>query len=846
MALVRVYCGLASADTGVAGDDGWLTAAVVDDAGRLLDVCEIGDDAQGYATLSALLAERSGAPAGVAVAADSDDHLVTMLLTTAGRPLAVVDDDAADDYAERFADDESPEEIESAPAERRAVGLARALQAGALSAHAEPAPRDLAGLKPVLAAHAAMTQGRHGAAGALREVLRELYPAALRAYPDPAERVALAVLDLLPEPGMLTAPASGRNRDTGIAVESIAAQLAATGAVDHSGAVEAVTSLRVAIAETPRRGAANKHLTAATAETVRQAVAAVNSCDAACAALIATVADRVATPAPPTTKRKAPAVTALRSVREPAEPPRRRGRTPLQPVSAAPAPLPPGFEPTPISGMPIVIPQPAAAAPLAPPQPQPVRPVSPAPVVAHAMPQPQPVAQPVTTPQPVPSQRTPLDVPLEAMAVLGDPLAGLDPLAVRTEPMRAEPMRAEPLPARGERARTDRARGDQAKSDQVRSDRVRSGQARTGQVRAEEFRGEEFLGDGFRGDEYRTDEYRTDEYRGGEYRGDGFLGEQGRVDYDPLGTAETPADKGKPFVPTLTQAAINSARAERLGATGDAGPSALDEQGIGVGATEVVLPLSRPSTPPPMPSSMPSMPSSMPSMPSSMPPVPPVPSMPDMPGSRSSWPLVGEREERSGVNGYDSGSYDKVTPPWLADDLILPEPPPLRLVDASALEEPLSPRPPRRNGEAPVADDGDGDLLIFSTVRSAWFTGHSEDLMEEPTWNSAMDVGWQAAEHASSPLFEQETRAGLPKRVPQANLVPGSPIAAPERPLRIVRDPQRLAQHTSGYFRGWRRGQEVNGYAVGGRPGRESANGWDFSRDDERDDYGYRTAGYGR
>jgi len=88
VALVRVYCGLASADTGVAGDDGWLTAAVVDDAGRLLDVCEIGDDAQGYAALSALLAERSGAPSGVAVAADSDDHLVTMLLTTAGRPLA--------------------------------------------------------------------------------------------------------------------------------------------------------------------------------------------------------------------------------------------------------------------------------------------------------------------------------------------------------------------------------------------------------------------------------------------------------------------------------------------------------------------------------------------------------------------------------------------------------------------------------------------------------------------------------------------------------------------------------------------------------------------------------------
>ncbi|NUT37535.1 MAG: transposase, partial [Hamadaea sp.] len=105
VALVRVYCGLASADTEVAGNGGWLTAAVVDDSGRLLEVCEIGDDANGYATLSSLLAERSSTASSVAVAADSDDHLVTMLLTTAGRPLSVVDDDAADDFAERFADD---------------------------------------------------------------------------------------------------------------------------------------------------------------------------------------------------------------------------------------------------------------------------------------------------------------------------------------------------------------------------------------------------------------------------------------------------------------------------------------------------------------------------------------------------------------------------------------------------------------------------------------------------------------------------------------------------------------------------------------------------------------------
>ena len=87
----------------------------------------------------------------------------------------------------------------------------------------------------------------------------------------------------------------------------------------------------------------------------------------------------------------------------------------------------------------------------------------------------------------------------------------------------------------------------------------------------------------------------------------------------------------------------------------------------------------------------------------------------------------------------------------------------------------------------------------------------------------------------------------VPRRVPQQNLVPGS-TAAPqqeERPLRIVRDAAAIAAHTTGYFRGWRRGQEVGGYSVGGRPGRESAGGWDFSREHDGDDdqgYKYRQA----
>ncbi len=149
-----------------------------------------------------------------------------------------------------------------------------------------------------------------------------------------------------------------------------------------------------------------------------------------------------------------------------------------------------------------------------------------------------------------------------------------------------------------------------------------------------------------------------------------------------------------------------------------------------------------------------------------------------------------------------------------------------------------------RSAAPPVPTEGDGDLLIFAQARSAWFTGHSdaESSASALDWTSPMDTGWRAAEKASAPEIAAETSAGLPKRVPQANLVPGSPLRE-ERPSRIVRDAASIAAHTTGYFRGWRRGQEIGGYAIGGRPGRESAGGWDFSRDGQPED-DIRNAGY--
>jgi hypothetical protein len=126
------------------------------------------------------------------------------------------------------------------------------------------------------------------------------------------------------------------------------------------------------------------------------------------------------------------------------------------------------------------------------------------------------------------------------------------------------------------------------------------------------------------------------------------------------------------------------------------------------------------------------------------------------------------------------------------------------------------------------ADAGDDDLLIFAQACSAWFTGDGDD----QTWNSAMDVGWRAAEQATRPAVGEHTPAGLPRRVPHANLIPGSPPSEQDRPLRVVRDPASIAAHTSGYFKGWRRGQEVGGYPLGTRATRPAAGAWDFARDD--------------
>jgi hypothetical protein len=156
--------------------------------------------------------------------------------------------------------------------------------------------------------------------------------------------------------------------------------------------------------------------------------------------------------------------------------------------------------------------------------------------------------------------------------------------------------------------------------------------------------------------------------------------------------------------------------------------------------------------------------------------------------------------------------------------------PRLRLVESPPFADP-TPHPALRvidGGRQGGSANTDDDLLIFSDMQSAWFT--NIDLESPPAeplnWGGLADDGWRAAEQLAQPTVGPETTAGLPRRVPQANLVPGS-AQPPRRELRIVRDAKSIAAHTEGYFRGWRRGQEVGGFAVGQR----DRAAWEFNRE---------------
>ena len=115
----------------------------------------------------------------------------------------------------------------------------------------------------------------------------------------------------------------------------------------------------------------------------------------------------------------------------------------------------------------------------------------------------------------------------------------------------------------------------------------------------------------------------------------------------------------------------------------------------------------------------------------------------------------------------------------------------------------------------PAEDFGETHRLpIFDAVESHWF----RDDRKVPgrsgltgaagsRWSSPADEGWHAAETVDSPSSGGQTTAGLPKRLPNANLVPGAiPSTQPVAPNRSAAEARdRLA----GFQRGFTEGRAV-------------------------------------
>ncbi|MBV9380847.1 MAG: sensor histidine kinase [Streptosporangiaceae bacterium] len=127
-----------------------------------------------------------------------------------------------------------------------------------------------------------------------------------------------------------------------------------------------------------------------------------------------------------------------------------------------------------------------------------------------------------------------------------------------------------------------------------------------------------------------------------------------------------------------------------------------------------------------------------------------------------------EQNGRDGPNGRDAAEPD-------SDSLVT--------APAAAHTAPAAPAAlPERSGagrhEEPEAEP------IYELMASEWFRGpvpaQGTGTPEQPgvaaqaAWESPADAGWRAAESAATPVRGQLTAAGLPQRIPRANIVPGS------------------------------------------------------------------------
>jgi len=169
-----------------------------------------------------------------------------------------------------------------------------------------------------------------------------------------------------------------------------------------------------------------------------------------------------------------------------------------------------------------------------------------------------------------------------------------------------------------------------------------------------------------------------------------------------------------------------------------------------------------------------------------------------------------------------------VAPAYEKDRTSAPDSGPAPPAPSAGSADSLYGAPTRRERQAqreivvpPAAGAGEEHRLpIFESVESDWFrrgrsgAGRAGQVSSVASsgggggWSSPADEGWRAAEAAHVPTSGGVTLSGLPKRVPRANLVPGtvgveaaaSAGPAPARSATQARD--RLASFQRGMREG--------------------------------------------
>jgi hypothetical protein len=103
-------------------------------------------------------------------------------------------------------------------------------------------------------------------------------------------------------------------------------------------------------------------------------------------------------------------------------------------------------------------------------------------------------------------------------------------------------------------------------------------------------------------------------------------------------------------------------------------------------------------------------------------------------------------------------------------------------------------------------------------------------------WESAADEGWHAAQSLRNPVTSGFTAAGLPKRQPRAQLVPGAPGVSRLAPVPGNGGPARSAETVRGRLNSYQRGLREGRHASpegDDQVGAQDAWGWPVGEETE-------------